>query len=197
MKLEQVTIENYRAIDKLDVPLDSALTVLHGPNGHGKTSVLSAIATGLGSIPRLLPDISSVGFRKNDRRGQRPLRVTLRTSDGVEWDRRRLAQRGTTGTRALSNVRMLKAAMEEIVTADLEGAEPLDLPIVAFYDTDRAVSDALSPVRNSKTAFRVTPRWKEHLLIVAPVSCSSSSGSTSGKMKSCENKRNGRISTIG
>ena len=156
MKLEQVTIENYRAIDKLDVPLDSDLTVLHGPNGHGKTSVLSAIATGLGSIPRLLPDISSVGFRKNDRRGQRPLRVTLRTFDGIEWDRRRLVQRGTTGTRALSNVRMLKAAMEEIVTADQEGAEPLDLPIVAFYDTDRAVSDALSPVRKSKTEF---PRY--------------------------------------
>ena len=156
MRLKQVTIENYRAVEKLYVPLDPALTVLHGPNGHGKTSVLSAIATGLASIPRLLPDVASVDFRKTDRRGRRPLRVTLQTLDGIEWDRRRLAQRGTNEARALSDVQMLKTAVEEIVTADLEGAEPLDLPIVAFYGTDRAVSDALSPVRNSTTEF---PRY--------------------------------------
>ena len=153
MRLKQVTIENYRAIDKLDVLLDPDLTVLHGPNGHGKTSVLTAIAKGLGSIQRLLPEVRSVDFRKTDRRGQRPLRVTLRTFDGIEWDRRRLGRQGTTKARALSNVRMLKAAMEEIVTADQEGAEPLDLPIVAFYDTDRSVSDEQPTVRNSKTEF--------------------------------------------
>ena len=153
MRLKQVTIENYRAIDKLDVPLDPDLTVLHGPNGHGKTSVLSAIATGLGSILSLLPDVSSVGPRKADQRGQRPLRVMLRTFDGVEWDRRRLVQRGMAKRRVPSERRLLKEAVGKIVVADQEGAEPLDLPIVAFYDTDRAVSDVPSPVRNSKMEF--------------------------------------------
>ena len=46
MKLERVQIDNYRAIRQLDLPLDPGLTVLHGNNAHGKTSVLSAIATG-------------------------------------------------------------------------------------------------------------------------------------------------------
>ena len=64
MKLEHVEIENYRAIEKLDLPLNPGLTVLHGDNAHGKTSVLSAIATGLGSIPMLLPNVTSIGFRK-------------------------------------------------------------------------------------------------------------------------------------
>ncbi|WP_152535198.1 AAA family ATPase, partial [Candidatus Synechococcus spongiarum] len=41
-KLDRVEIENYRAIGKLHLPLDRDLTVLHGENGHGKTSVLSA-----------------------------------------------------------------------------------------------------------------------------------------------------------
>ena len=150
MKLERAEIENYRAIEKLVLPLDPDLTVLHGENGHGKTSVLSAIAVGLGDILRLLPNVSSIGFRDTDLRGPRPLRVALWTCDGIEWDRRKQGPRGKT-TR-----QQLKEAIEEIVAADREGAAPRDLPIVAFYDTDRAVLDAPHRRRGFKTAF---PRY--------------------------------------
>ena len=150
MKLERVKIENYRAIEKLDLPLDPELTVFYGANGHGKTSVLSAIAAGLGSVPILLPNVSGVGVLNTDLRGQRPLRVMLRTCDGIEWDRRRLGPRGK------SSRRMLKERMEKIIAADREEAEPLDLPIIAFYDTDRAVFDTPHRRRNFKTDF---PRY--------------------------------------
>ena len=89
MILERVEIENFRAIEALTLPLDPRLTVLHGANGHGKTSVLAAIATGLGAIPRLLPRVSGIDFRDSDLRGARPLRVALKTRNGIEWDRRR------------------------------------------------------------------------------------------------------------
>ena len=156
MKLERVEIENYRAIEKLDLPLDPGLAVFHGANGHGKTSVLSAIAAGLGSIPMLLPEVSGVGFRNTDRRGSRPLRVMLRTRDGIEWERRVLGQQKTAKRRTSTQRRLLKERMEEIVAADLEGAEPLDLPIVAFYDTDRTVSDVPHRRTSFKTEF---PRY--------------------------------------
>ena len=71
MKLKRVEIENYRAIERLDLSLDPALTVFHGNNGHGKTSVLSGIAVGLAGIPRWLPDVAGIGFLKSDRRGPR------------------------------------------------------------------------------------------------------------------------------
>ncbi len=150
MKLERVEIENYRAIEKLDLPLDRDLTVFYGANGHGKTSVLSAIAAGLGSVPILLPEVSGVGFRNTDLRGQRPLRVMLRTCDEIQWDRRKLGPRGK------SSRRMLKERMDGIIAADREEAEPLDLPIIAFYDTDRAVFDTPHRRRNFKTDF---PRY--------------------------------------
>ena len=153
MKLERVTIENYRAIKELDLPFDATLTVLHGPNGHGKTSVLSAIATGLGSIPTLLPEISGVDFRKTDRRGESPMRVALCTADGTEWARRRIGRHGTTKQRAFASTRMLKKVVEDIVAADREGAEPIDLPIVAFYGTDRVVFDKTPRARRSKMEF--------------------------------------------
>ena len=153
MKLERVTIENYRAIKRLDLPLDPDLTVLHGPNGHGKTSVLSAIATGLGIIPKLLPEVSGIDFRKADRRGGLPVRVALRTVDGMDWDRRRAGRYGAAKHRAFGDIRMLKEALEEVVAADREGAKPIGLPIVAFYDAERTVSDKTPLVWKSKMEF--------------------------------------------
>ena len=138
MKLKQVTIENYRAIAYLDLPLDPVLTVLYGDNAQGKTSVLSAVAVGLGSIARYLPNVSTIDFLRTDRRGTRPMGVKLATTQGIGWER----WRGT-GTRQRS-IRLLDLgiAINKIVRADQEGAPPIDLPIVAYYDTDRAVFDA-------------------------------------------------------
>ena len=143
VKLKCVEIENFRAIDKLQLPLHPSLTVLHGDNAHGKTSVLSAIAVGLGSIPTLLPNVSGVGFRKTDPRRIRsaPL-VTVTTTDGVAWQRRR-NRAGKAERRTLSQ-RTLKEVVDAIVIADQENGEPLDLPIIAFYGTNRAV--AASPL---------------------------------------------------
>ena len=147
MKLARVEIENYRAIEDLDLLLDPHLTVFHGENGDGKTSVLSAIATGLGSIPEQLPDVSSVRFLKSDRRGLQQLRVGLTTVCNIAWERQ------VGGPQRRKVLRELKDAMDAIVDADREGTEPLDLPIVAFYDTDRAVFDP--PQRRKGTSEKV------------------------------------------
>lgn len=136
MKLRSVEIENFRAIKHLKLPLDESLTVLHGDNAHGKTSVLSAIGTALGAIPTLLPGVSGIGFRNSDRRhSARSARVVLETSDGIEWAIRRGGARRSVGGRSLRD------EIRSIIEADEEGRE-VDLPIVAFYDTDRAVFDA-------------------------------------------------------
>ena len=139
MKLKSVEIENYRAIDELRLPLHPSLTVLYGDNAHGKTSVLNAIAVALGRIPTLLPDVSGIDFRKTDRRvSGRPLRVAVTTTEGMEWER--LVQAGPRARRRLSVG--LMETLHAIVSADQQKREPVDLPIVAFYDTDRAVFDA-------------------------------------------------------
>ena len=151
MKLKRVEIQNYRAIERLTLQLDPSLTVFHGDNAHGKTSILSAIAVGLGSIPFLLPDVSSIGFLRTDRRRQwHPLQVKLTTVDGLAWRR-------TMGARERRPVlQELRAEIESIVGADREESSPLDLPIVAFYDTDRAVFDLPRRRRGFKTEF---PRY--------------------------------------
>ena len=141
MKLKSVEIENYRAIEKLKLPLDPLLTVLHGDNGYGKTSVLSAIAVGLGHEGMLGSFLDVfIYFCEGDwREGAGNPRVSLTSMDGNVFERQ--------GTKSV--VKRKKA--EEEMSANRENldkalvensrAESKDMPIGALYGTDRTVSD--------------------------------------------------------
>ena len=143
MKLKSVEIDNYRAIEHLRLPLDPALTVLHGGNTCGKTSVLSAIAVGLGVIPRYLPGVSGIRLGKIDRRTGSPgVKVSLTTTDGVAWEREWFL-----GKPRRDDIDSLNEVMASIVDADRLG-EPMALPIVVFYDTDRSIVDRVKRHRS-------------------------------------------------
>ena len=133
MELKRAIIENYRAITRLELDFHPRMNVLFGGNGKGKTSVLNAIAVGLGSLVTMLPGASSIAFRQRDRRGGEPARVELETTDGTKWDRTR------GGPRRLGRLDALRIHLESTVYADAVERDPLALPIVAFYDSDRTV----------------------------------------------------------
>ena len=136
MKLASVEIENFRVIEKLTLALDPRLTVLHGPNAHGKTSVLGAIAAGLGAVPHLLAGVFERGFLDTDLRvGALDLRVALTTVDGISW-----SGTVTRGQPARGYTSALKHKADEIFSDCNEG-RPVEFPIVAFYDTDRVIFD--------------------------------------------------------
>ena len=138
MKLASVEIRNFRAIEEMTLLLHPQLTVLHGANAQGKTSVLRAIAVGLGAIPRRLPGVSGIDFAKNDPRlGPGWSQVTLRALNGEPWTR----QSGSSLHAPRSHgYRWVNQLVAEILTADRNG-EPKDLPVAAFYDTERTVLD--------------------------------------------------------
>lgn len=142
MKLASVEIENFRAIEKLVLPLDPRLTVLHGANAHGKTSVLHAIAVGLGLIQSLIPGVVGVQFSGSDRRrGAAVMRVALRTTDGIAWDRHEIERAPPKGpSQGGLRLRRLHDRMQEILQADREGRS-VDLPIFALYHADRSALD--------------------------------------------------------
>lgn len=136
MKLKSVEIENYRAIEKLSLWLDPSLTVLHGDNGCGKTSVLSAIAVGLGAIPELLSDVSELDFHEEDQReGAEEPRISLTAMDGTFWERQ--SGRVNDQMREQKMIALARFLESRVIRAkvDLD-----DLPLAAFYSTDRIVS---------------------------------------------------------
>lgn len=136
MKLKSVTIENYRAIEKLELSLDQSLTVLHGANGHGKTSVLSAIAVGLGAVEILGPYLhkSNIDFSEEDwREGAGSPQIVAESIDELIGKRH--------GDEHLDNYRMADLEHSHAKLDNHFRSTPEDdMPIVAFYGTERRVS---------------------------------------------------------
>jgi len=180
MRLKSVRAENFRAIRSVTVPLDPELTVLHGNNAHGKTSLLAAIAVGLGIIPTYLGG-GGIKFRKSDLRdGSRETCVRLEVMGercGLWWERR--MYRPGAGVRANrktlifgESARDYFVRLGEALASDLA---TVTIPVIAFYDTDRAVFDIPERKRNfrrefnrfdayadalaSKTSFKALVEW--------------------------------------
>lgn len=143
MKLKSVEIENYRAIDKLELMLDPSLTVFHGANGCGKTSVLSAVAVGLGDMMGALLDESTLDFCEEDwREGAGPPRVCVSRSGRYgefTWERREDEQpdeESKEQRRGLLRDKDRRKVLDEALRTNQN-----EMPIVAFYNTDRTVSE--------------------------------------------------------
>ena len=143
MKLKSVTIENYRAIENLVLPLNPQLTVLHGDNGQGKTSVLSAIAVGLvGAVDILGPHLhkSNIDFSEEDwREGAVSPRIVVESTDGIIRERQgeKAIDEQEEAQRIAPNDAYRRGLDEALATREREK----DIPIVAFYGTDRMLSD--------------------------------------------------------
>lgn len=52
MKIEQVSLKNFRCFEQLDVTFHPQLTVLIAPNGAGKTTILDAVRIALPTLTR-------------------------------------------------------------------------------------------------------------------------------------------------
>lgn len=112
MRLKNVTLNNFRCFEHLELTLHPRLTVIVGENGAGKTAVLDAIATGLSPVLTYLSSanqrlkgrgISDTDFRlqpASDVRGRgrwQPAeyaQVILETYEGMVWDEWRPSSAG-------------------------------------------------------------------------------------------------------
>ena len=141
MKLKSVEIENYRAIEKLSLTLDPSLTVLHGDNGYGKTSVLSAIAVGLGNEGLLGSFLdTSIDFCEEDwREDAGKPRVLLTDMNGKPWERQ--GTRSVVEQEKRKELWLFNREFFEKALVENSRAEKKDMPIGVLYGTDRTVSD--------------------------------------------------------
>ncbi len=155
MKISRITIDNFRLINKLDLPLNPQLTVLVGNNAAGKTTILDAIAIGLGAILTRLPNVSGIKFRPSDIReelttelkddqapNQAPYtRVTLESAEGIIWDITKKRDQNKRTQQAIppdKKLGKLHHFLENIIN-DVQDRKPTHLPVIAYYGTDRAV----------------------------------------------------------
>ncbi|HAA45282.1 MAG: SMC domain-containing protein [Halomonas sp. 54_146] len=148
MKLTNLTLENFRACEQLNLELGNRLTVLLGSNGSGKTSVLDSIAIGLGAVLTHLPSVSGITFKKNGDILQRNnvlapyARIALETPTGLKWDRIKRRDKSIATAQAVPpsiGLKALEAYLDNEVIDRHNAGEAYQLPMVAYYGVSRAV----------------------------------------------------------
>jgi len=150
MRLANLTLENFRACERLSLGFGKRLTVLLGGNGSGKTTVLDAISIGLGAVLTHLPSVSGINFKKSGDIRQvgnkiAPYaRVALNMTSGLSWDRiqRRDKSKATTAaTPPGVGLKSLESYLDRSVIDPLNSASHFELPLIAYYGVSRAVLD--------------------------------------------------------
>ena len=162
MKLTQVKLENFRAFVDLPLELGDRLTLLMGENGSGKTSVIDAIAIGLGAIATHLPDVTGISFKKHDlmqTHGKSApfARITLETTDHIKWDRmlRRDKSRMTASELPDSiGIKQLTTFLDtHIIEPELQSKE-YSMPLFVSYGVGRAILDIPLTRKGFKQRYR-------------------------------------------
>jgi len=176
MKLNRIKLQNFRCFEHLEVEFHPRLTVIVAENGIGKTTLLDAIATGLGRLLTKLPKVTGMASRETDiRLAHGEVRVPFTSllfeaevkepqspALAVCWTVQRKRDASAKTTRLMAE--QLDPAMTGIgqkqiddyaarlVEADASG-KTYDLPVIAYYGTNRAFPEAVQRRASHKKQF--------------------------------------------
>lgn len=146
--IERIELRNYRCFARLDVSMDSELTVLIARNGSGKTSVMDAIAIAFGTFVGSFLAGTGIGANQRDVRvrltnpalremePQYPLNLAaVGTVNGrqIEWSRSVNSPKSGTTIKDAKPLTLIGEGLQRAVTDN----EAVVLPVLAYYGTGR------------------------------------------------------------
>lgn len=152
MHIDHIEVKNFRGFEFLHVAMPvGPLTVFAGDNGSGKTSIIDALALGLGGFLSGIPDVPSNSIVKTDirmksiflgsvvdRQAQVPVEITCTGSfdsgDAITWKRSLTSMSGRTTIKDAKAV-IIKA--EDLAAQVKNGSLDVILPLVSYYGTGR------------------------------------------------------------
>ncbi|MGR5076076.1 AAA family ATPase [Photobacterium swingsii] len=167
MKLDKITLKNFRCYSRLEVDLNQEMTVLVANNGQGKTSILDAIRVALWpfvsqfdlantaykdpantitiddvTIKKAIKSPSTAGFGVLDEMVRKfPSSVSAIGDYGqgkVEWQRFRDSEAVKSQTKDDKHCRNLKAFAKDLQRRVREDEqESITLPVFGYYGTGR------------------------------------------------------------
>ncbi|HIF9241602.1 TPA: N-6 DNA methylase [Photobacterium damselae] len=143
LKVSEVTVSNFRGYTDFKVPMHSSLNVLVGENGAGKTSILEAVACGLGPFLTAMPDAKGKLIKKSDIHVSSSgvasyARISIETTSSLSWD---LVAKGVgTSEPPKIGTAALTGYASQLVESQSE------FPLIAYYGTSRALTPTSSKV---------------------------------------------------
>lgn len=150
MKINEITIKNFRGFEDFHAELNPDLTVFIGNNGSGKSTVLDAISISIGTFFSGLDGVPGTGINKEDvtcksfdmgtvidLQHQYPSVITAKGEVGgevMEWSR---SLNGASGRTTTIDAKSIISAAEGYQARIREGDTSLILPIISYYGTGR------------------------------------------------------------
>ena len=114
MQLKSVSIKNFKGIDEKNIVFKPGFNLIKGANGTGKTSILEAIAVGLGGFIAGLPDVVTRHFSSDEVR-----KVYMKTGDG-SYNKTNIMPLEVTIIRLLYILGMMKEKYRQTINYDQE-----------------------------------------------------------------------------
>ena len=169
MRLNKVTLNNFRCFEHLELDLHPRLTVLVGKNGAGKTAILDAISVGLSPALRYLSSVnqrlSSSRIKDSDvrieswgKRGNQERwgacdysQVIVETTSALKWETWKASTKGKTPktkTKTKIGEATLASAMASI-SESFKSEQPELLPIFSYYGAQRGYIEIPKRIRAS------------------------------------------------
>lgn len=151
MYIKSLALKNYRCYEKLNVDFNKDYAILVGVNGAGKSTILDAISTALGSFIAGFDGIASNGiaredaYRKMYEMGSRvdaeeqyPVEITavcgVEGKADIEWSRSLHSHEGRTHISRAKTIMEYGSQLQQKVR---EGDKETILPLIAYYGTGR------------------------------------------------------------
>ena len=151
MRLDQITLKNYRCFEQLTVDFHPQLTVIAAPNGGGKTSILDAIRVLFDTYLGAFPTGVGKGIRVSDVRlsGTLTLPYSMAAAFPCEVHGRGLLAEGEnvmswvrslnsakSGT-TIKDAKVLAMRGKQLQTLALDPRDKTNWPVLAYYGTGR------------------------------------------------------------
>lgn len=149
MKIEELYIENFRGIHKLEVKDLAYLNVIAGLNGAGKSSVLTAIKTLLSWLIARIRNQKGNGISIKDKditNGKNYCLLRIRLDNGVEWQLYKQHSKCRAKAEYKTELSKMNAFANELAEGLGQDA-PTDLPLIDAYGVNRVVNETPMRVR--------------------------------------------------
>lgn len=158
MKLDSITVENFRCFERLQIDLHPELTILLAPNGQGKTTLLDAARASLWPFVKAFDLANQTGksatiqsedvrlsmHSRSNMEVNLPARITTSGSYGtaeapVSWAQQRESIKRATSTKYDSAATALTQYGKQLQTAvrNSQNTTPVELPVIIYLGTGR------------------------------------------------------------
>lgn len=151
MRIDSLTLENFRGYKSLNVEFQSNFNLIIGDNGSGKTALLEALTVAMGSFFLGIRNVNSRGILNKD--------IHIRTMDTNEeylfpvvvegygvvhgesiiWRRELNGTKNRTTSIDADQIKRIATNLDEITR---DGGATVDLPMLAYYATGRLFDEA-------------------------------------------------------